>query len=303
MISKPTVLILGAGASNHAGYPLGSELLNEICIRLANNAIPEEIKKQYSPDKLEGFRQRLSRSNYWSIDAFLEWNDDCRDLGKLLIAACLKDKESVDRLFPPHSPNWYRLLFGFLMGHAADTCSKAPLTIVTFNYDRSLEAYLHESIFNRYQVPSFTRDDATKVFRTLKILHPHGILGRYPDVPYQADLGTIPLEQIASQIHIIHELKTKGPDFCNEEFQKANEALQAAERIFFLGFGFHDENVERFRFFSEDNLKGKELFATVMFGGRQWQLLVDRLANYGIRANHLKGGDCNQMFTEYASLD
>ena len=44
MIEKPTVLILGAGASNHVGFPLGNGLKNEIC-----NRIDSIIKFLYDP--------------------------------------------------------------------------------------------------------------------------------------------------------------------------------------------------------------------------------------------------------------
>ena len=47
---------------------------------------------------------RFRGSQFYSVDAFLEKNPDCVDLGKLLIADCLKSHEDENRLFPPHNP-------------------------------------------------------------------------------------------------------------------------------------------------------------------------------------------------------
>jgi len=61
MITKPTTLILGAGSSVHCGYPLGQDLINQLCTRrtkkedeeLAASAAeictPEQIRDFISP--------------------------------------------------------------------------------------------------------------------------------------------------------------------------------------------------------------------------------------------------------------
>ena len=47
MITKPTVLVLGAGASNPYGYPLGGELLGDVISMLGNgeyiNIFPSDL--------------------------------------------------------------------------------------------------------------------------------------------------------------------------------------------------------------------------------------------------------------------
>jgi hypothetical protein len=303
-ISVSTVLILGAGSSHHAGYPLGVGLLNQISQRLHERDVHPEIAATYPPDELEVFRQRFSRSGYRSIDTFLERNQDCSKLGKLLIANCLMDCENVDRLFPPHDPNWYGLLFDALRGDEPDSVFKAPLTIVTFNCDRSLEAYLHESILAHYHHLHLSRHDAAMIVKKMQILHPHGILGPYPEVPYQKELDGIKLQDITNDLTIIHEFNAAASiPFVAREFASAYRALNEASRIIFLGFGFHEDNVRRFQFFKPVNLAGKQLLATNMVRGKPFQAVLDRLKQFGFQPEHFWDGGCQSLLTERILLD
>ena len=107
MIEIPTTLILGAGASAHLGYPVGKDLVNQICQRLLHNntsTFKALLRHAYSGDMLFSFKYSLSRSLYPSIDTFLETNQEYIELGKLLITYVLKDNEDYDRLFPPNDP-------------------------------------------------------------------------------------------------------------------------------------------------------------------------------------------------------
>lgn len=297
-----TVLILGAGSSRHAGYPLGVDLLNQICDRLQHQQVHAEISARYSKDALEEFRVRLSRSNYRSIDTFLEQNQDCSELGKLLIADRLKDCEDVNALFPPQSPDWYSLLFDAMRSDDPVTFCTSPLTIISFNYDRSLEAYLYESMLAHYH-GKLTRNAAFGIIKTLHIVHPHGVLGEYPEVSYQKSFDGVKLADIARNIKIIHEFRDSASGFVNSEFEHANIFLRAAKRIIFLGFGFHDDNIRRFQFFEPAAVADKQIFATAMFGGqRQFESLQARLDRYGITPS-LRRGDCQWLLSEVVSLD
>jgi hypothetical protein len=302
MITKKTVLILGAGASHHAGYPLGSDLVNEILNRITKNEYDSEIAKNHA-DGLLPLYYRLSRSNPGSIDTFLEANPDLVDLGKLLIADCLKSKEIEGQLFPPNRSDWYPRLYRALAGTKPESVGEAPLTIVTFNYDRSLETYLTQSMMANYHNVGLSLADATAILRKLTILHPHGILGVYPDIPYNISLGSTPLSTIANGIKIIHELPDAGRTFCAPEFDRANYALRHAERIYIMGFGFHDDNIRRFQFFSPDALKGKELFATCSHIGRDKTRLIARLEKYGILDHHLRRTECDALFWQVPGFD
>ena len=58
------------------------------------------------------------------------------------------------------------------------------------------------------------------------------------------------LLEISEKIKIIHEIEDNQSGFCNSQFKLANSLLKESERIVFLGFGFHEDNVRRFKYFS-----------------------------------------------------
>lgn len=290
MIKKRTVLILGAGASGHLDYPIGLQLLNQV-VKTPNPQNEEALQ----------FKYRLSRSGYYSVDAFLEQNREFLVIGKLLIADCLKRREVPDHLFAPHDPGWYQYFFNCLLGTSPDAIADNPVTVITFNYDRSLEFYLHESIANRYKASSVV---ALALLRTIPIIHVHGILGEYPEVPYSPQADGDTLKSISEKIQIVHELTDNTNDFCNTEFRKAHDALASAERIFFLGFGFHEDNVRRFSFFTPEVFEKREVFATLHgLGPIQQRSLMQRLDKYGFGKAKCQDSTCRDLFRYVAELE
>jgi hypothetical protein len=319
MITKRTVLILGAGASHHLGYPLAGELIAEICQRVkedatlnsrmpVNPSCPRHLEPLY-PGVTVGdamqFARHLGRGVYSSIDEFLEKNPDYIDLGKLLIVRCLKQYEDVEELFPAKKSGWYHYLASSLLTDDPNEIPNVPLTIISFNYDRSLEAYLHEVVANRYRM---SRAEAWKIVKRLKIIHPHGVLGAYPEIPYKKTEieGSALLAKLASGIRVIHELGDAKPTaFCSPQFRAANQALRNAERIFFLGFGFHEANLRRFGFFSADSLLSVFVRSTCCgLETREKASLVRRLGAFGFGEDVLRlKSDCNNFFRKVADLN
>src|SRR5688572_10130162 len=101
MIKVPTVLVLGAGASDPYRFPLGRKLMAEICqnahstyIRELNPTGDPKIKKD-----IEDFRDALRTSGQQSVDAFLEHRDEFRVIGKKAIARALIPCEDEEVLF------------------------------------------------------------------------------------------------------------------------------------------------------------------------------------------------------------
>ena len=300
MISKPTVLVLGAGASTRCGYPLGRQLVNQLC-QLRGSAELDNLPDGWTRDGVERFLRKLSLSDPSSIDAFLETNRDEASLGKFLIARQLKKREDIDGLFPPHDSGWYRHLFNSLLVDGSPQFEKSSLSIVTFNYDRSLEAYLHTRLQHSCQLDEA---EATQILSHLPIFHVHGILGEYPASPYRSDCGTQELVMISKQIQIIHEISDSENTFCNKMFCQANQRLKSAERIYFLGFGFHRDNLRRFQFFTRENTAGKTLRATTYgMGTLDVQSLQATLAEMGFPPDAFNGNQCVNFFSHVAGLE
>ncbi|SRR6266567_7368983 len=92
VIRKPTVLILGAGASAPYGYPLGGALVERILTLTdpggAGGPLHRVLIGAFVAP-LADFNRRLRGSETSSIDDFLESNPDYAELGKLCIAGAL----------------------------------------------------------------------------------------------------------------------------------------------------------------------------------------------------------------------
>ena len=105
------------------------------------------------------FYNNFLLSSELSIDAFLEHNPKYFETGRRAIANVLTRKEGREELFegwidkwldPENKEqHWYQLLFSKLNAPFKDF-DKNDLTIITFNYDRSLEYFLWESMNAKY---------------------------------------------------------------------------------------------------------------------------------------------------------
>jgi hypothetical protein len=145
-------------------------------------------------------------------------------------------------LFARHSEaHWYSALLRQVAPQKTAVYDN-QLTIVTFNYDRSLEHFLFEAFRERFGASD---EEAASFVTHLKILHVHGRLGSLPwqesgGFPYGDGNSLARVREAAAGIRIIHEADGK-----TEPFNLAREALRQARYVFFLGFGFHRLNVER----------------------------------------------------------
>ncbi|MFA5115682.1 MAG: hypothetical protein WC486_00160 [Candidatus Omnitrophota bacterium] len=232
MIEKETVMILGAGASAHLNFALGTELVEDI-VRLifGNSTGVKKIKdasggrvvqhainnsvllekflelskqtkadgKKYTSKDIEKFGQSLFHAQPPSIDFYLQKNPQYALLGKLAIVLCLSRHEDKDswqnapykyphRLYEEFPRfGWYKYLWDSLSCECDkyEDFKKNKVTIITYNYDRSLENYLINAIQNYFNV---SEADAAEAFNTIKIYHVYGKLGKfYWEVNYLED--------------------------------------------------------------------------------------------------------------------
>ncbi len=255
MITNDTVLILGAGASIPFGFPTGRELLKKVCLILRGGNGEFDILKNhgYDEDYIREFGDTLAKSGQTSVDAFLQHGNQFIDVGKEAIAAALLPHEQTVMLFDvprnKYIPNWYELLFSEL-NTSFEEFDKNKLSIVTFNYDRSIEHYLFTAFKNTHHKSD---EECAQKIETINIVHLYGKFGDLPwqntgfsKLPYQAysdqkNYGLM-VKRGGENIRIIHELTDVKND---PNFHKAHELLNKAARIYFLGFGFNELNVKR----------------------------------------------------------
>ena len=301
-IHKPTVLILGAASSAHCGYPLGIELIANV-VQAHRNGSGIPLPSYWHKENVDRFVTRLARSGHYSIDAFLETVPADMELGKYLIAYCLKKCEDVDRLFPPSNPGWYQYLFNSLLGSSGTPFDENRLTIVTYNYDRSLETYLYHALVARFDM---NPDEALRELQKIPIIHVYGILGAFPEIPYESTSDVDAIAKASTAINIIHEIQDAGDGFCSPEFRRAHEAITAASKVIFLGFGFHRDNVRRLKVEWQSSAD-RQVFSTFFdTTTEEYSRLILRLSEFGFSKELLpnSGGFlCNNIFRFVTSLE
>jgi hypothetical protein len=245
VIITPTVLVLGAGASNPYGYPTGKELKRIIIdhITSSSSRMHNVLSYQAIDDKkIVAFRKAFLRSGQVSIDAFLEHQPQFTELGKLVITAVLAEKENTDGMFL--EGNWYEHLFRALDNGTIEDFGKNKLSIITFNYDRSIETFLFNALKYSYEKRD---EDVAIILNQIPIIHLNGQVGSLPwqdplnNRPYGEHKNNYLIKQSSEGIKIIHETEAETTDI----FIKARQLMNDAQRIYFFGFGYHSENIRK----------------------------------------------------------
>lgn len=119
------------------------------------------------------------------------------------------------------------------------TLSPQRVTFVTFNYDRTLEAYFQRVIQNSFAM------DATQALElrkgALPIIHLHGEIADAPFGYFEEAAIVGEIKRYASGIKVIHGRVPTG----DPSFEAARQAIAQATLICFLGFGYHPVNLQR----------------------------------------------------------
>jgi len=253
VIKPPTVLILGAGASMHLGFPSGRQLVTNVVNGLrkeTDQLFQILVACGFDAVHITLFRDALERSGRSSVDVFLEHRSKFLSLGKTAIAALLTPVEIEENLFTPDG-DWYEYLFKYL-GPSQNDVEQGRLSVVTFNYDRSFEQYLFTVFRNAFDLG--TTDAIQLLERSVPVIHVYGKLGELPHASgvggkgvrtYQAlDPGSRVGAALAVRdgIKIMHEGATDNP-----ALDRAQQLIQDADIICFLGFGYLAENLHRLR--------------------------------------------------------
>jgi hypothetical protein len=219
---------------------------------------PERIVNEYPEESvLDEFISAFGMSNTESIDLFLSRHPRFETIGKLAISMSILSQENRSGFGekarkPEH--DWYFYLYNKLTRELIDKdgCEEFganKIAFVTFNYDRSLEQFLFESLLH-----SFEAADESKVIAQLckvPIIHVYGKIaplpglteGRTDAVPYDRQEDppsylTVDLLSTINNLYVVHEERA------NPQLMQARQLIAEAERIFFLGFAYADENLK-----------------------------------------------------------
>lgn len=278
MFERPTVFIVGAGASKEVNFPMGSELAQIIAQKLdikfrdglsrssGDRKIYESVKR-YVEERgsrnsnaffhagrhiSSGMSQAISIDNYLHTHAD---NEEVVWMGKAGIAASILEAERGSSLalsrerheldLAELGKSWYHPFFQMLTEgvQRGDLASLfESVAFITFNYDRCIEHFLVHALVNYYQIGL---KEAEALVNTLQIEHPYGQVGRLPwqqpngSTPFGKDFQPHELPLIASQIRTFTERVEDG-----EMIERTKRLLSRAEVVVYLGFSYGDMNME-----------------------------------------------------------
>ncbi len=266
-MSYNDVLVLGAGASVPYGFPTGGELRKLILKKFveagtepsSSGAVPyAAIKTQlksvnslpFSQEKCLEFHEAFLKSQRYSIYAFIEVRDkEFGEIGKWAIAHCLRECESEDTLFS--KGGWYQVLFNYLLPKGS--VEPREFTVITFNYDRSLQHYLKTAM--THALGEHYRDGLE---RSIKFHCLHGSFHKETSIPSFGNAMESNDSVLANTIKLPHEVS--GNIHRNGVLDGAREMLMDADRIFILGFGFDQTNTSRL--FKDVDVSNAEIIAS-----------------------------------------
>jgi hypothetical protein len=285
MIETSTVLILGAGSSYPYHFPLGRELTDIICRDLISGSAQGKTlvdNTHFLPYQIDQFQQALLGSKQMSVDAFLEKRTEYLEIGKAAIALQLMPFEELGNLRTPRTvknvrSDWYQYLLARLTeGVKREEFSKNKLSVITLNYDRSLEFYLFSTLSNTYG----TDEPATKtLMRHIPIIHIHGHLGtpHFYSEKGRDYVGEITRDSITTAmtgIRIVHENIDD-----TKELKAARTLIRQAQNVCFLGFGYHDVTLDRLQLNAASTRSQKIFGSATYLGGARRNRIVNRFNN------------------------
>jgi hypothetical protein len=273
VITDRTVFILGAGASKPYGFPTALELRKDIITKFYDR-YSQKLAEHKNPGGRQaamepGMRELIDQFNLSatkSIDLFLSRNKKYYDFGKEIIAFLISEyeikskfRESVD------SPNqdWYFEMFDLLTKEIYNPENLVSLinlnkvSFITFNYDRSLEHFLYTSFYNSFATK---RNELKQIMPMFKFIHLYGKLAPLPwenlspGYKYADESYFEHLDDFVGNIRIIFEDRRGN-------MEEAKNEILAAQRIFFLGFGYADENLDVLEFSKLIN-QGQSIYGT-----------------------------------------
>lgn len=262
-----------------------------------------------------------------SIDSFLDTHRSDADInicGKLAILSAIIEAEFNSTLYvePGYRPaypfseirpldhvrgTWLDYFFQKLAdGVARDDISGIfdRVSIVTFNYDRTIEHFLYLSLQNYFRIGP---EEAAEVMAELNIFHPYGAVAplewmdRDQGLPFGGIEGAgNPLTDLTNNIQTYTE-SLREP----HQIDMAKDKLSQAANVIFLGFAFHRQNMELLK--TEMRSKTLRVFSSSygVSNSDCEQIKHDLAAHFGIprsqiafqMGNQLK---CTDVFTEFA---
>jgi hypothetical protein len=277
MRNPQTLFIVGAGASEEAGLPIGKRLVDIIAGKLDFEVERGILREgtgdfdiidalQQKTQTREGINTYLQAA--WrvrdgiifsnSIDSFIDVHRDDEGIqlcGKLAIAKTVLEAERSSKLFIDKPNGEFADLDGLkntwffdFARHLNEGVRKPEIgrifekvSFVVFNYDRCFEHFMYQTLRRHYGV---SESEAASTMKTLAIFHPYGTIGELPwESPGGIPFGFSPNR--AAMQFMVSRIKTYTERVEEREILLGiREAVKKADTLVFLGFSYHPENMK-----------------------------------------------------------
>lgn len=344
MFSVPTVIVIGAGAGKELNMPAGSDLSSEIAEKLYimhRRYGPELDSGDYQLSALLQQIARKRKENYedWrtaaiavsrgisytrSIDAYLNAHRDDEKIkvcGKLAITQLILAHEKDSYLYiDPHNPakgfrdrtqvekSWLSDFIFLLQDRIIKNENLENifdnLCVINFNYDRCIEQFLFQVLQPLYRID---QDRASQLLQRFVIYHPYGQVGFMPwenGIP-KVSFG---VADYGDMIGLSEQIRTFNEQMEDrQELAEIRRRVAEAQRIIFLGFHFHTQNMELLN--ATPPARGGTVFAyaTAFDRSAADRILIDEqirrmLAGRGGTWDvHAQDQDCKGLFKDYGA--
>jgi hypothetical protein len=275
VFKRRTVFIVGAGASQEYGLPVGSGLLTNISELFrtqnvkdgygrtiegwSNDAVNIEMhqlardRHQGKESEVRALSKQLANSLTLaqSIDNYLythAHNKLLVDMGKSAIVYALLSAEKKSSLaglnassLKVHSETWLskfaQKLFAEVTLETVDDVFQ-NVEVISFNYDRCVRHFMRHALASYF---GLSTERAETIADKLKIHFPYGSLGSLGELPFGRGADGLQFSSFASNIRTFMEGEASATA------SAIRHAMSAAEAIVFLGFGFHKQNMKLLR--------------------------------------------------------
>lgn len=309
---KETVFILGAGASCPYGFPSGRELREQICSEYVADC-EDYLRAKKTPEafisletkEANKFVDKFRKSTTKSIDLFLARNPEFSRAGKRAIVFRILAAEQDSR-FREETKNrnqdWYSWLFEELTNKLVrkedyNRFCENDISFITFNYDRSLEHFLYDSL--RHSFNGISQEKIVEQLNKIKICHVFGQIGplewqgQYSEISYRVNINNISIDSLCDNIRIVYEEEE------NPKLEEAQEILSKADRVFFLGFGYAEENLYALKIPKILGNVQRVLCTAMDFTKREINGIRSIFQNDGTRSVVIQNLDCLALLREY----
>jgi hypothetical protein len=347
VLQRPTVFVLGAGSGVDVSMPTGAMLSDEIARKtnirfqtfepisgdgftLAALRRIAKIKGMKDANPLLAAGRSISKGIHYSrsIDSYIHTHrhdDNVKTCGKVAIVQTILDSERkshlfVDRTHPQRFKNHDLVLkswlsdFMYLLQTGIGVAENlgdifSNLTVINFNYDRCIEHFLYVALQDYFRLDA---NKAAELLSKFRIYHPYGKVAPLPwestakGLEFGADTqsGEADLSNLYDNIRTFNEEVAEG-----EDLTAIRTGLDEAERIIFLGFHFHLQNMILISSKSVGSLQISDIFATALDrSSSDIQIILERINSAlgrerrALRPHIERHDDCKGLFRNYGEL-